>query len=807
MAVGAYQVEVEFTTVIKGFVFKENIGLLPFRDFMHTYTNATVPGVTQIQINNNNNAISPTTINAFHMAGISADGQRMSLFAGSRSWFLELDEPFDPPPAPANVETTVARESRNIVEISWQQPFAWKETLIEYVLCRNGVEIARIPDGQALTFTDIDVEAGDVVYTVQAIYDNSFESMQIRRTVRIIDNYEIPFIEHFAIDLPDNGWSIEQSQDMVTWQIFTDAAMTGGRASGVRFRGWPTGGAISSSLISKPLDAKSLSSVYVAFTHRYSMVIPNENEIAKLYIEVSNDGIDYDVVDVRELAQNTNWYSDYVDISQYAAGHLFNVRLRIDGTSGDHLPIIVFNDIAVTEHPPMGDFKPSDIIATVNEDNIKIHWKNPDGYYALSHQQTNVTSGLGNLGVPFIAAHKFDLEDIGALSHLYLNSISAYIFARSTDPLDLGDFTIRLAVFVDGDRVVMQNIDTDDIIYNRYNTFKLNTPLALSDVKEELIIGIEVLVHEEWNWPIGVDATGRFVAHKGDLFSVDGGETWEYLHLEISADVHRNWAIVGDVQTAEFDATRVHNIFGYNLYKEGQKINDALINSYNQSAIVDKEFVCYSLRAYSPSERGLSALSDCSVFDALAPAIIRQPQSASYVVGDTADPLSIVAMSDEYGGALSYRWYSNTSNTATGGTFISSNPLYTPSTSAAGDTYYYVVVTNTNEELNGQHQTSITSDVAHISVAAAAIVTSAPELEKVIADVFPNPTSGIFTLHVATEGVYTLIISDLSGKTLLRQTITDTSTQMNISQYPSGVYFIRIEDNKGGISTYKIIKN
>ena len=46
-------------------------------------------------------------------------------------------------------------------------------------------------------------------------------------------------------------------------------------------------------------------------------------------------------------------------------------------------------------------------------------------------------------------------------------------------------------------------------------------------------------------------------------------------------------------------------------------------------------------------------------------------------------------------GTISYQWYSNTTNTSTGGTPIpgANNPTYTPSTAIVGTQFYYVVVT------------------------------------------------------------------------------------------------------------------
>lgn len=77
-----------------------------------------------------------------------------------------------------------------------------------------------------------------------------------------------------------------------------------------------------------------------------------------------------------------------------------------------------------------------------------------------------------------------------------------------------------------------------------------------------------------------------------------------------------------------------------------------------------------------------------------APVITVQPATPlSYCVTDTATPLSVTATST--GGALSYQWYSNTSNSTTGSSPVGTNSSsYIPVITVVGTMYYYVVVTD-----------------------------------------------------------------------------------------------------------------
>lgn len=92
------------------------------------------------------------------------------------------------------------------------------------------------------------------------------------------------------------------------------------------------------------------------------------------------------------------------------------------------------------------------------------------------------------------------------------------------------------------------------------------------------------------------------------------------------------------------------------------------------------------------------------------PKITTQPTSRTVYVGDSAK-LRIEA---EATGTLSYKWYSNTTDSTNGGTKISNatNSSYWPPTSTIGSKYYYCIVTSTI----GTKTYTTTSDVVEVLV-------------------------------------------------------------------------------------------
>ncbi|MEZ4878244.1 MAG: PKD-like domain-containing protein [Flavobacterium sp.] len=94
-----------------------------------------------------------------------------------------------------------------------------------------------------------------------------------------------------------------------------------------------------------------------------------------------------------------------------------------------------------------------------------------------------------------------------------------------------------------------------------------------------------------------------------------------------------------------------------------------------------------------------------------APTITSQPTSSTVCLGGTPTALSVAINSSS--SAPSYQWYSNTSNSNTGGTLISgeTNSSFNPPASSVGTLYYYSVITLTSGGCS-----SLTSSVATVTI-------------------------------------------------------------------------------------------
>jgi len=84
-------------------------------------------------------------------------------------------------------------------------------------------------------------------------------------------------------------------------------------------------------------------------------------------------------------------------------------------------------------------------------------------------------------------------------------------------------------------------------------------------------------------------------------------------------------------------------------------------------------------------------------------------------------------------------------------------------------------------------------------------ITISEILDALSVKVYPNPTDGLFTVEFAVEATYIVTITDMAGKALLKQTVSDLTTQIDISSFSEGVYMLVINDGKNQVVT-RIIK-
>ncbi|MGQ5396006.1 discoidin domain-containing protein [Paenibacillus sp. M.A.Huq-84] len=191
-----------------------------------------------------------------------------------------------------------------------------------------------------------------------------------------------------------------------------------------------------------------------------------------------------------------------------------------------------------------------------------------------------------------------------------------------------------------------------------------------------------------------------------------------------------------------------------------------------------------------------------ALVNAAVPIIESQPKGTTVNEGDSSPTLSAAASVSD-GGKLSYQWYSNTTNSNSGGTAIggATSASYTAPTNATGTKYYYVVVTNTNNGINGTKTATTRSNVASVNVNVAAP----------LAPTNLTAATGDGQLTLQWNGVSKAVNYDIfegaaSGSygSIPVATVTGLTYNFNVTGLTNGItyYFVIKARNAGGYSGY-----
>ena len=71
--------------------------------------------------------------------------------------------------------------------------------------------------------------------------------------------------------------------------------------------------------------------------------------------------------------------------------------------------------------------------------------------------------------------------------------------------------------------------------------------------------------------------------------------------------------------------------------------------------------------------------------------------------------------------------------------------------------------------------------------------------------VSPNPSSDVFSVNSDTRG--SIVIFDLIGKTIKSENMNLGITKLDLSKYPSGIYLMKVTNDKNQTKNIKLIKH
>jgi hypothetical protein len=533
----------------QAFIWSERLGLMNMLDFITEYCpDIVLPDDPILNFSN-------TEARFDEPMSISADGLVISGWSGytplaRKSWIICIADTLELIDRPHNLQASVNVEERNKVNLSWSAPTDYGSHALDiYYIYRDGEKIGQIEPYEGTSFVDENVSAGTHHYSVSAIYDyvsstNKLESGQSDlASVIVVDSYDIPFYENFEYGFAENYWN---SQTGLTGGWLTYNSMGFTDRVGSVFLGSGNRQPYDYSLTSKPLDANGANKVMLSYIYRINSDAEQFFGIRDtIKVEISRGAGENAVwqtvqeIVVRDIT--SEWLPVTLDVSQFAADTLFRVRFR--AVSGDNRNFynFIFDDLGVAFEE--NNVEPTGVIAYRYEGDDVTHviYKDRTGAYSLTHAVGQIRQAIGNEGNPFIAAQKFDTDDLLPLKEKYLTSISAYVHreAENMTPTQL-----KLAIWVNGTRV--ENGAIASFKGNSWNTFKLATPILIQG-NETIIAGIEVAQHDALMLPLAMDNSDSIHTDvKGNLLSYDDGQTW--INPSIAERFHGMWIIAINVR-------------------------------------------------------------------------------------------------------------------------------------------------------------------------------------------------------------------------------------------------------------------
>jgi len=91
---------------------------------------------------------------------------------------------------------------------------------------------------------------------------------------------------------------------------------------------------------------------------------------------------------------------------------------------------------------------------------------------------------------------------------------------------------------------------------------------------------------------------------------------------------------------------------------------------------------------------------------------------------------------------------------------------------------------------------NLAAGTAEIGAPVVHVLTHVAELAARVPSAYPNPTDGMVTLDFGADGAYVVTLFDAGGRLLLRKTATGSTAQIDLSNYPAGVYLLAVDDGK-----------
>ena len=543
----------------------------------------------------------PESAESVKASSVSADGRIIAGNSDYGCWLMKTQASDIPlPKSVAGLKAKVTAEGQITVTVQLPKPgdVASRYTVKEYKVYRDGTELATVPasslkEGET-SFAQVDngVDAGSHQYSASVVYtdsENGGAEIESPRTdpvkIQMEGTFAMPFYDNFdSGSTSTNYWTLVKEYGETDYQFWGCPMYSGIKSTPALYNGVDQQIPYAYSMVSRHIDATEKKTVYASFARVWSYINSRDWSLDKdtLSFDISTDGDSWQTVKDFALCDvpAERWSFEYIDLTPWAAGKLFQVRFRVHGQA-KAMYLYKIDEFKIAEKPERE--AESSVLGQVDADGtLHIAWKNSLNAYQLTYMTdpyyNTYNLAIGDEGNTIIAANMFTKEDLAMYKDKWLTSVYTMI-NHDTSLEGSKDTHAAVVVFEDGKLVREQEFTPE---YNTDQIIKLNEPLQISGDKE-LKIGIKIFDYDARQIPLSYFNTLDFVAGKSDIYSQDGGQTWKKLS-DFFADVkdheldgYAAWQITGNVTDKADDAVPTQldlDRFAAEVYKNGEKITD-----------------------------------------------------------------------------------------------------------------------------------------------------------------------------------------------------------------------------------------
>lgn len=581
--------------------------------YIDMYANGVVPDIS----------FSADDMSPAKSVAVSADG---SVIMGNvdnafepRMWVLKSEKGnIRMPETPTGVKATATGMGE--VTLTWNKDMAVYDglTLISYNVYCNGDMVKNVAVAETAVMTAVidNVPSGKPGFEVEAVFERADGSTVLSpksSPVQVImaADWSMPLYEDFSsagIDL--NSWEIMYTPECQNnFSLSIDDSYGMGWTYGLAMRTSP-GNPYSVALASRPIDAQKAGTVHMSFYMNHGLINISDQDLSNdlFGVEISTDGgVSWSEVkswDIKSASPSTRYWSFIaLDLTKAVAGKIFRVRLHMHGP-GTSYYYLGFDNISINAEPEHD--APTGLINEKIDGGkaVRIAWKNVSGAYNLNfiNEDPKYRFTLGNAGKELIGANKFETADLKMFDGKYLTGVNTKInyYEGKT-----GANGVKASVVVYENGALIREQEIKVLPYNVNFTTVLDQPLKI-DAGKELMVGIKVYDYDADQIPLCYVQSIDYLPGKSDLFSEDGGKTWQlvsdfYKTQDEPAQGWCCWDITGYVTDGpELNVSTKGEPYSYIVYRNGEQ-RSLLTVSGKSARFTDKEpadNACYEVVAY-----------------------------------------------------------------------------------------------------------------------------------------------------------------------------------------------------------------